>query len=118
MYKISIIKSFTLILVDKCWYRATVTSIVTNTTVEVSFVDFGNTEVINIQNMRPIYKGFMVLPVQVFVCSLADVMPVNKFWTSEAVKYFQNLVIDKHLAANIKSKSNYFINTLFYMHPS
>ena len=45
----------------------------------------------------------MKLPMQVFPCSL-DVAPKQRTWISEAVEFFQNLVLDKHLGAFVKEK--------------
>ena len=89
---------------DQAWYRATLVRYVSNTAAEVTFVDFGNGAVVPLQNIRPIYEYFMHLPSQVFVVSLADVIPNNGRWTAESNQLFQDLVLDKHLTAFIKAK--------------
>ena len=73
--------------------------------IEITFIDFGNSTVVTSNDLRPIYSEFMKLPAQVFVCSLADIEPKERTWALEAISSFENMVLDKHLAAYVKSKS-------------
>ena len=91
---------------DGCWYRAMIVS-VQNKSIEVTFVDFGNSTELTANEIRPIYSEFMKLPAQVFVCSLADIEPKEKSWTLQAINSFENMTLDKHLAAYVKSKSKF-----------
>ena len=75
--------------------------------IEVTFVDFGNSTIVSPKDVRPIYSEFLKLPAQVFVCSLADTESKSKSWTDEAIDTFQNMVLDKHLAAYVKTKSKF-----------
>ena len=92
------------------------TSVIGKTAMEVAFVDFGNSATVSVENIRPIYSNFMNLPAQVFVCSLADVAPVASeiCWNDQAIEEFQHLVLDKHLAAYVKSKSKLKLSLLSY----
>lgn len=77
---------------------------VQNKSIEVTFIDFGNSTLLTANDIRPIYSEFMKLPAQVFVCSLADIEPKGKSWPLEAISSFENMALDKHLAAYVKTK--------------
>lgn len=78
---------------------------VQNKSIEVTFIDFGNSAIVTVTDIRPIYSEFLKLPAQVFVCTLADIEPKEKAWSHDAISSFENMVLDKHLAAYVKSKS-------------
>lgn len=85
-----------------------ITSVSANS-LDVTFVDFGNSATLSTANVRPILTNFMKLPAQVFVCSLADIKPKEKSWTPKAIEQFQNLALDQHLAAYVKEKCKIII---------
>ena len=52
------------------WYRATVLEVYADGTVKVEYVDYGNTEVVPVTDMRPATDQYTTLPLQAFRCSL------------------------------------------------
>ena len=54
---------------DGCWYRAEVTS-VTNTHSEVTYIDFGNEENVDLNNVRKPKTTFKTMPAQAMKCGL------------------------------------------------
>ena len=113
------------ILEDNCWYRATVLSLTNSQTAEVVFVDFGNSAIVPFTALRAIHEYFLKLPMQMFVCSLADVKPKGAAWNSQAVAAFQEYVQDQHLVGKINLKGtnelqvdiciHLIFNFLFYL---
>ena len=56
---------------DGCWYRAEVME-VTGSQALVQFVDYGNSEVIDVSSIVALQSDLVSLPVQAFWCSLSD----------------------------------------------
>lgn len=52
---------------DDTWYRAQVKALPGNKMVTVQYVDYGNTETVDITRLRKVLDTFLVLPIQ--VCS-------------------------------------------------
>ena len=55
---------------DRVWYRARVTEILDQSSFRVQFVDFGNSEVTSISNLRPFQREFSHIPSQAVHCCL------------------------------------------------
>ena len=63
---------------DQAWYRAKVLETSNNNTVTVQFVDYGNTEVVNISEITPLSPPLADLPAQAIQCGLKqNVMSKN-----------------------------------------
>ena len=92
---------------DSLWYRAVVTGRGSGF-VEVTYVDFGNTEKISTGDVRPLYEDFFQLPAQAFACSLSGVKPNGNGWSEEAKDTFLKLTVEKHLIAFVKHKGKPF----------
>ena len=89
---------------DGGWYRAVLVS-KSAQQAEVTYVDFGNSEKIHMNDIRPIYKEFMKLPAQAFVCCLSDArIKQGKQWSTKEVETFSNMVLENHLIAQVKKK--------------
>lgn len=56
---------------DKQWYRAKVLAYPTEDRVCVGYVDFGNSEEVELCHLQPITSSFLELPTQAFPCALA-----------------------------------------------
>ena len=50
---------------DGMWYRARIIGLSGNREVVVQYVDYGNTETVNIYKIQKILDSFLVLPAQV-----------------------------------------------------
>ena len=61
---------------DNCWYRALIRSKQIDT-VEVYFVDYGNTDKVSIENLRFLPEIFAALPQQAFKCILNTIIPIE-----------------------------------------
>ncbi len=80
--------------VDQNWYRGVVQSCGSGVCL-VRFVDYGNTESVNAQDLRSLQSEFCKLPVEGILCSLASCSPIGgSDWTDEAVSSFTSLAID------------------------
>ncbi|XP_052239126.1 RING finger protein 17-like isoform X2 [Dreissena polymorpha] len=75
---------------DRLWYRAKVIELPGNRDVTVQYVDYGNTERVNVFNIRKILDSFLILPAQAVVCSLKDVEPLDTStgWTNKELQYW------------------------------
>ena len=57
---------------DSLWYRGKVLEIIQNE-VTVQYVDYGNTETKNINEIKLMHPSFYTLPAQAIKCSLVEV---------------------------------------------
>ncbi|KAL5015502.1 hypothetical protein ScPMuIL_009772 [Solemya velum] len=90
---------------DSLWYRARVL-VSGEGKVKVFYLDFGNTEWVDELRISRMEPQFMHLAFQAVECFLVDVEPCKTVdWTSDAKKYFRDLVDGKTLVAYIKSRS-------------
>eukprot|EP00794_Sanderia_malayensis_P004854 gene4854-5491_t len=97
---------------DGAWYRAVLSGI-SNGQADVTYVDFGNSERVAMNDVRPLYKDFMKLPAQAFVCRLDDVRPTQgQFWNEAVVDAFSKLVWEKHLIGLVKRKDKSNIHSI------
>ena len=78
---------------DDSWYRAAIKSVPSDFEVEVHYVDYGNSEVILLSDVRQLSKRFFNLPVQAVWCCL----------DSPVVESFGQRVADKELKATFLS---------------
>ena len=78
---------------DDSWYRAAIKSVPSDFEVEVHYVDYGNSEVILLSDVRQLSKRLFNLPVQAVRCSL----------DSPLVESFAQRVADKELKATFLS---------------
>uniref|UniRef100_A0A8B9VD91 Tudor domain containing 6 n=1 Tax=Anas zonorhyncha TaxID=75864 RepID=A0A8B9VD91_9AVES len=88
---------------DGSWYRGVITTMKPNK--EVFFVDFGNTETIENDNLLPIPSDaydVLLLPMQAIKCSLSDIANVPK----ETTGWFKEAVLEKQLKAIVVAKES------------
>ncbi|XP_034435184.1 tudor domain-containing protein 6 isoform X1 [Hippoglossus hippoglossus] len=88
---------------DGVFYRAIVSE-VGETQVKVFSVDYGNTEVVKIMNIRTLPDEFKKLPRLALKCTLADVRPKDGRWSPRASEYFIKAVTDKALNVHVTAK--------------
>ncbi|NXH27611.1 TDRD1 protein, partial [Myiagra hebetior] len=90
---------------DANWYRAVVQNVTSDGTVRVSFVDYGNTEEVPLDNIRQISSSFLKLPFQAIKCWLSGIKPENSKWNSEATTRFHMCTSGLELQATVTSLS-------------
>ena len=82
--------------VDESWYRAKVTAVYPDS-VEVLFVDYGNSEKVPKSDIRHLTKDLIELPVQTLHCTLEN----SAASTNQLTKTFRELVSDVELSMAI-----------------
>ncbi|KAK7107702.1 RING finger protein 17-like isoform X2 [Littorina saxatilis] len=102
---------------DNNWYRARVTGLPGHRKVEVQFVDYGNTEIVDHSDLCKILDDFIKYPVQAIECSLADVEPLeNGQWSKEAKAWFRSLAelqLCQIRVTEESSKANSMVGVLY-----
>ncbi|NWR86185.1 TDRD1 protein, partial [Furnarius figulus] len=89
---------------DNLWYRATVTAYVSEDTVLVDYVDYGNSDSVPLTRIHPVIPALTDLPAQAITCSLAGVKPPLGTWTSEGISFMKKLVKDKVFTIKVVDK--------------
>ncbi|NXJ76163.1 TDRD1 protein, partial [Trogon melanurus] len=92
---------------DNLWYRGVVIAYVSEDTVLVGYIDYGNFEALPLTRLRPMTPRLMDLPAQAIRCALAGVKPAVGAWTSKAISFMNQLVKDKVLTVKVVDKENY-----------
>ncbi|NXT33693.1 TDRD1 protein, partial [Pelecanoides urinatrix] len=92
---------------DNLWYRAAVIAYVSEDTVLVGYIDYGNFEVLPLTRLRPMIPRIMDLPAQAIRCTLAGVKPPLGAWTSKAISFMKQLVKDKVFTVKVVDKESY-----------
>ncbi len=87
---------------DNSWCRGLIQAVdVPSNTVDVLFVDFGNTEVIPISNVFIVPNGFLTIPAQAISFSLHGLACVDSAWSVEALDRFRELSADFELKCEV-----------------
>ncbi|KAM4524090.1 tudor domain-containing protein 1 [Odontesthes bonariensis] len=87
---------------DKQWYRAKVLAYSSEERVCVGYVDFGNSEDVDLRHLRPISDSLLAPPMQALPCSLAGVQPVGESWSEECLLALQRRVSNRILRIDIQ----------------
>lgn len=58
---------------DKQWYRAKILAYSSEERVCVGYLDFGNSEEVDLGNLQPISTSLLALPMQAMPCGLAGI---------------------------------------------
>ena len=74
----------------------------------VCYIDYGNSEEIDLSDLRqlPVGLATVTLPPQAKECLLSDVRGVEGAWSGEAVTYFEEIVLEKALLAEVVRVEN------------
>ncbi|XP_070705965.1 tudor domain-containing 6 [Pempheris klunzingeri] len=88
---------------DGDFYRATVAE-VGERQIKVFFIDYGNTEVVDGDNVRVLPDKFKKLPHLALKCTLAGVRPKEGRWSRTACEFFIKAVKDKVLRVHVTAK--------------
>ncbi len=86
---------------DDCWYRAVIQKQLQEGLL-ISFVDFGNSEIVNTSLVLKLRKEFLKTPVQAIECSLSELVDTN--FSNEILAKFSDLVVNKELVVSFKEK--------------
>ncbi|NXL47328.1 TDRD1 protein, partial [Podilymbus podiceps] len=92
---------------DNLWYRAAVIAYVSEDTVLVGYIDYGNFEVLPLTRLRPVIPRLTDFPAQAIRCTLAGVKPPLGGWTSKAISFMDQLVKDKVFTIKVVDKESY-----------
>lgn len=76
---------------DNSWYRAWIEKIV-DVHVHVYYVDYGNSEVLDVSRLRPLEAKFKALPYAAITCSLGSITTAQGEWSQEAKEFFSSKV--------------------------
>ncbi|NXP15606.1 TDRD1 protein, partial [Thinocorus orbignyianus] len=91
---------------DNLWYRAAVLDYVSEDTVLVGYIDYGNREVLPLTKLRPMISRLTDLPAQAIKCTLAGIKPPLGAWTSKTTLLMNRLVKDKVFTVKVLDKDN------------
>ncbi|XP_051530628.1 tudor domain-containing protein 1-like [Myxocyprinus asiaticus] len=89
---------------DNQWYRAKVLAYSSEERVCVGYIDFGNSEEIELSRLRPISMELLALPSQAIPCSLAGIKPSLDTWSEEAAMMVKRLVYNRFIRVEILGK--------------
>ncbi|XP_076440382.1 uncharacterized protein LOC143279929 [Babylonia areolata] len=84
---------------DKQWYRASVLSI-HGTEIKVQFVDYGNTELVDRQNIKSISAGFMSSPLLAVECCLDGFQSCSM--SDDAIYVMESVMTEQELSVTFK----------------
>ena len=93
---------------DGKWYRACVTKVLSDSQVEVKFVDYGNSEIVTVESIKMLKPELLEYPVQAIKCRFDGSKGV---WTAADVKKFEACVLDKplHIEFTRQEDSSWFV---------
>ncbi|XP_074015034.1 tudor domain-containing protein 1 [Numenius arquata] len=91
---------------DNLWYRAAVVEYVSEDSVLVGYIDYGNREVLSLTKLRPMIPRLMDLPAQAIRCTLAGIKPPLGAWTSKTTLFMNQLVKDKVFTVKVVDKDD------------
>ncbi|NXA17613.1 TDRD1 protein, partial [Ibidorhyncha struthersii] len=91
---------------DNLWYRAAIRAYVSEDTVLVGYIDYGNCEVLPLTRLHPMIPRLMDLPAQAIRCTLAGVKPPLGSWTSKTIFFMNQLVKDKVFTVKVVDKES------------
>ncbi|XP_072858273.2 tudor domain-containing protein 15 isoform X1 [Pogona vitticeps] len=96
---------------DMHFYRAVIIDVEDNS-INVCFLDFGNTETVPLIDVRILLPEFQELPALAICCSLANAFPVCDVWTKRETDFFKTIVVDKQLTLHpiAKEENKYIVN--------
>ncbi|XP_014012539.2 tudor domain-containing protein 1 isoform X1 [Salmo salar] len=86
---------------DNQWYRAKVLAYSSEEKVCVGYIDFGNSEEVELSRLRSISSELLALPMQAIPCALAGVRPTAEAWSEETVLMLRRMVCNRFLRVEI-----------------
>ncbi|XP_061564122.1 tudor domain-containing protein 1 [Cololabis saira] len=87
---------------DKQWYRVKVLAYSSDAQLRVNYLDFGNSEEVDLSQLRPISPSLLALPVQAVSCGLAGVQPVGDSWSEDCLLALNQWVSNRIMGLEIQ----------------
>ncbi|XP_004674079.1 PREDICTED: tudor domain-containing protein 6 [Condylura cristata] len=87
------------------YFRALVTRL-DDRSVDVFLVDRGNSENVDWYDVRMLLPQFRQFPMLALPCTLADIWPLGKIWSQEAITFFKKTVLHKELVIHVLGKQD------------
>ncbi|XP_005627492.1 tudor domain-containing protein 6 isoform X2 [Canis lupus baileyi] len=87
------------------YYRAMVSRL-DDRSVDVFLVDRGSLENVGWYDVRMLLPQFRRLPVLALKCTLADIWPLGKTWSQEAVSFFKKTVLHKEIVIHVLDRQD------------
>ncbi|XP_053141161.1 tudor domain-containing protein 15 isoform X2 [Hemicordylus capensis] len=96
---------------DMHFYRAVIKEVVDDS-VNVYFLDFGNTETVPVLDVRTLLPEFQELPALAICCSLANAFAIQDIWIKKETDFFKKMVFGKPITLQVTAKqnNNYFVS--------
>ncbi|MCI4384336.1 hypothetical protein PGIGA_G00037500 [Pangasianodon gigas] len=86
---------------DNQWYRAKVLAYSSEDRVCVGYIDFGNSEEVSLNQLRPISMELLALATQAIPCALAGIKPTSDVWSEETIVTLKQLVCNRFIRVEI-----------------
>ncbi|XP_043108998.1 tudor domain-containing protein 1 isoform X2 [Puntigrus tetrazona] len=91
---------------DNQWYRAKVLAYSSEDRVCVGYIDFGNSEEVDLNRLRPISRELLALATQAIPCSLAGIKCPTGTWSEEVILMVKRLVCNRFIRVEILGKKD------------
>ncbi|XP_055032396.2 tudor domain-containing protein 1 [Misgurnus anguillicaudatus] len=91
---------------DNQWYRAKVLAYSSEDRICIGYIDFGNSEEVELHRLRPISMELLALPTQAIPCCLAGIKPSTGTWSEEAILMVKRLVCNRFIRVVIMGKKD------------
>ncbi|KAK9507927.1 hypothetical protein O3M35_007687 [Rhynocoris fuscipes] len=86
---------------DGFWYRAVLYRVL-NDNITVRLCDYGNLDIVTLQNLRPLHKKFMKMPFVGFKAALCGIAPKHRDWSVQDCVALKDMIKEKKLISIIK----------------
>ena len=90
---------------DQAWYRATITNLTENQAT-VTFVDFGNSDVVPLDNIKTVTSEFMDNPPYAIPCKLRNVTEPTAGWSDELCAKLEEILTEEDILIAAEFHSN------------
>ena len=88
---------------DGVWYRAVITQVLGKGGIEVHYVDYGNLEVVQQNEVKSLHRDFKAVPAQAIRCGLYQCHEPADGWKDSHRDTLDSLVADVELTGEVKS---------------
>lgn len=89
---------------DNCWYRAEILSVDnTGNQIKILFVDYGNVEIVPLQELKPILPKWLEFPVQMLTCKIWGMYPNVEEDDLDLALEMRSALVDKKVLCEIKA---------------